>query len=102
LDVGPIAPRSAALDHKTLPAEASCMPGALRDKTRATRHDPSWERVAGSSHTHLPGQAIFFAPLRVCLLATSDHGGGLVAIQFPERRCWWTDEAEATEMATGA
>ncbi|UHD18470.1 metallophosphoesterase [Thiocapsa bogorovii] len=98
LDVGPIAPQRAALERTTLPAEPSFMPEALRDKGRATRHDPDWERVAVSSHTHLPGQAIFSAPRRVCLSATSDHGGGLLAVQFPERRCWWTDGGEATEV----
>jgi hypothetical protein len=92
----------AVLERKVLPAEPSCMPGALRDKSRATRHDPSWERVVGSSHTHLAGQGIFSAPRRVCLSATSDHGGGLVAMQFPERRRWWTDGGEATEVAMGA
>ncbi|CRI64081.1 hypothetical protein THIOKS11720009 [Thiocapsa sp. KS1] len=98
LDVGPIAPQRTALERKTLPTEPSFMPDALRDKTRATRHDPAWERVVVSSHTHLPGQAIFSAPRRVCLSATSDHGGGLLAVQFPERRCWWTNGGEATEI----
>jgi hypothetical protein len=61
-------------------------------------HDPDWERVAVSSHTHLPGQVILAAPRRVCLSATSDHGGGFLAVRFPERRCWLTTGGEATEV----
>jgi hypothetical protein len=54
--------------------------------------------VVVSSHTHLPGRPFFSAPRRVCVSATADHGGGLVAVVFPERRGWWTDGGPVTEV----
>ena len=99
LEVGPIAPQRAALAARTLPAEPAFMPAPLRDKRLALQHDPTWERVVVSSHTHLRGQPFFFAPRRVCVSATADHGGGLFAVLLPERRCWWTDGGPVTEVA---
>ncbi|MBP6582243.1 MAG: serine/threonine protein phosphatase [Chromatiaceae bacterium] len=90
LELGAIGPQRAALEKRHLPAEPTRMPAALRDKDRATRHDPAWERLVVSGHTHLPEQPVFAAARRLCISATADHGGGLLAVLLPERRCWWT------------
>jgi hypothetical protein len=98
LEVGPIGPQRAALAARTLPAEPTFMPAPLRDKRLALAHDPTWQRVVVSSHTHLPGRPFFSAPRRVCVSATADHGGGLVAVRLPERRGWWTDGGPVFEV----
>lgn len=88
LHPGPISRQRADLKAKLLPARKLHLPDAIRQKTLATSHDPSWERVVVSAHTYLPGQTVFSAPRRVCVSATSDHGGGLLAVVLPERRVW--------------
>lgn len=46
-------------------------------------HDPDTERVVVSSHTHLPGPAIFSAPRRLCVSAPSNHPGETTEAGFP-------------------
>jgi hypothetical protein len=60
--------------------------------------DPTWERIVVSSHTHLPGRPFFSAPRRLCVSATADHGGGLIAVLLPERCGWWTDGSAVTAV----
>jgi hypothetical protein len=81
-----------------LPTVALHLPEAIRNKALATAHDPTWERVVVSAHTHLPGKRLFAAPRRICVSATADHGGGLLAVVLPERRCWWTNGEAAVEV----
>lgn len=88
LQRGAIAPQRDSLDAKELPGERLFLPDAIRNKGLATVNDATWERVVVSSHTHLRGQAVFSASRRVCVSATSDHGGGLLAVVLPERRTW--------------
>jgi hypothetical protein len=92
---GPIAPQRASLAAKELPAYKLHLPPAIRDKTLATQFDPHWDRFVVSAHTHLPGKPLFSAPQRICLSATADHGGGLLALVLPERRGWWTNGGAA-------
>ena len=35
---------------------------------------------------------------RVCVSATSDHGGGLLGVALPERRCWRAMQGEVLEI----
>jgi ADP-ribosylglycohydrolase len=96
---GPIGPQRDSLAAKQLPAEKLFLPDAIRSKDLATVHDPAWERVVVSSHTYLPGQAVFSAPRRICVSATSDHGDGLLAVVLPERRCWRGTHGEVVEVS---
>lgn len=101
LHPGPLAPQRASLDAKVLPAPKLHLPDPIREKRLATVNDPTWERVVVSSHTHLRGQAVFFAPRRVCISATADHGGGVLAFALPDRRCWRAMRGEVLEVPVG-
>lgn len=91
LHPGPLAPQRALLAAKALPPDRLQLPDAIRNKHLAMQHDPTWERVVVSAHTHLPGVSLYSAPRRVCVSATADYGGGLLAVVLPERRCWKAD-----------
>ena len=69
--------------------------------TLAKLHDPTWERVVVSAHTHLAGRSLFAAPRRVCVSATADVGEGLLAVVLPERRCWRTQGVTTVEVSGG-
>ena len=101
LHPGPIAPQRARLAAKALPPDPLQLPDAIRDKRLAMLHDPTWERVVVSAHTHLPGISLFSAPRRVCVSATADYGGGLLAVVLPERRCWLTNGLKTVEVTGG-
>lgn len=91
LHPGPLAPQRALLAAKALPPDRLQLPDAIRNKHLAMQHDPTWERVVVSAHTHLPGVSLYSAPRRVCVSATADYGEGLLAVVLPERRCWKAD-----------
>lgn len=91
LHLGPIAPQRARLAAKALPPGKLQLPDAIRNKSLAMLHDPTWERVVVSAHTHLPGKYMYSAPRRVCVSATADYGGGLLAVELRERRGWLTN-----------
>jgi 3',5'-cyclic AMP phosphodiesterase CpdA len=95
---GPIGPQRERLERKTLPSEPLFMPDALRDKQLAMVDDPTWERTVVSAHTHLPGHSVWFGERRVTVSATSDHGGGLLAVALAERRCWRATEDGVREI----
>ena len=97
LHPGPIGPQRARLKQKELPSEKLFLPDALREKRLATAHDPNWERVVVSSHTHLYGQAAWVGPQRICVSATSDHGSGLLGVVLPEQRCWRARDGQVKE-----
>lgn len=101
LHPGPIGRQRAHLAAKTLPPEPLGLPDALRDKRLAQLHDPTWERVVVSAHTHLAGRSLFAAPRRVCVSATADVGEGLLAVVLPERRCWRTRGMTTVEVSGG-
>jgi len=98
LHPGPIRPQRASLQQKALPAEKLFLPNALREKRLAKAHDPNWERVVVSSHTYLDGQTVWFAPQRICVSATSDHGSGLLGVMLPEQRCWRAADGQVMEV----
>ena len=101
LHPGPLGPQRASLDAKVLPAPKLHLPDPIREKRLATVNDPTWERVVVSSHTHLQGTAVFLAPQRVCVSATADHGGGVLAFVLPERRCWRAMRGGVLEVPVG-
>jgi len=88
LHPGPIGPQRVRLEQKALPPEKLFLPDALREKGLTRAYDPAWERVVVSSHTYLGRQAVWSAPQRICVSATSDHGSGLLGVMLPEQRCW--------------
>ena len=75
-----MASQRALLAAKALPLDKLQLPDAIRNKRLALLHDPTWERVVVSPDTHLPGISLFSAPRRVCVSATTDYGGGPLAI----------------------
>ena len=99
LHPGPIEPQRINLERKAMPPERFFLPDALREKSLATVDDPSWERTVVSGHTHLASQPVFFGEKRVAVSATSDHGGGLLAVALPERKCWRATSSGVSEVA---
>jgi ADP-ribosylglycohydrolase len=99
LHPGPIEPQRIELERKAMPPERFFLPDALREKALATVDDPSWERIVVSGHTHLASQAVLFGKRRVAVSATSDHGGGLLAVALPERKCWRASSGGVLEVA---
>lgn len=99
LHPGAIGPQRVSLESKAMPPERFFLPDALREKTLATVDDPSWERIVVSGHTRLARQPVFFGKRRVAVSATSDQGGGLLAVALRERKYWRATEGGLMEVA---